>query len=211
MIVQTLEQCWEMVLRSAYGRCRFWQKKKPSFQMKLILMLAGIRTSKIVAFWSTENPHAYIEKPTHSKRVTVRWGYWSRDIIGSFFFENELGEAIAVNDDRVIGPCWRNFCSQKLKWRILTIFGFNRTALRDTQPKLHLMFYALFLKIAVSAAELLSFGYLESCDLTPLDYYLWGTVKDKCYTVQPKTIDALKDNICEATQSIMCLTIGPIM
>ena len=29
-----------------------------------------------------------------------------------------------------------NFCSQKLKTRILATFGFNRTALRATQPKL---------------------------------------------------------------------------
>ena len=38
----------------------------------------------------------------------------------------------------------------------------------------------------------------RSCDLTPLDYYLWGAVKDKCYTDKPETIDALKDNIREA-------------
>ena len=38
--------------------------------------------------------------------------------------------------------------------------GFNRTALRATQPKLHSMFCALFLKIALSAPELMSFGYL---------------------------------------------------
>ena len=36
------------------------------------------------------------------------------------------------------------------------------------------------------------------CDLTPLDYYLWGAVKDKCYADKPVTIDALKDNIREA-------------
>ena len=36
------------------------------------------------------------------------------------------------------------------------------------------------------------------CDLTPLDYYLWGAVKDKCYADKPETIDALKDNIREA-------------
>ena len=35
----------------------------------------------------------------------------------------------------------------------------------------------------------------RSCDLTPLDYYLWGAVKDKCYADNPETIDALKDNI----------------
>ena len=35
----------------------------------------------------------------------------------------------------------------------------------------------------------------RSCDLTTLDYYLWGAVKDKCYADNPETIDALKDNI----------------
>ena len=24
----------------------------------------------------------------------------------------------------------------------------------------------------------------QSCDLTPLDYYLWGAVKDKCYALK---------------------------
>ena len=37
----------------------------------------------------------------------------------------------------------------------------------------------------------------RSYDLTPLDYYLWGAVKDKCYTDKPEAIDALKDNIGE--------------
>ena len=52
----------------------------------------------------------------------------------------------------VIGPYCRNFCSQKLKRRILATFDFNRTALHATQPRLHSMFCALFLKIALSAA-----------------------------------------------------------
>ena len=37
----------------------------------------------------------------------------------------------------------------------------------------------------------------RSCDLTPLDYYLWGAVKDKCYADKPETTDALNDNIRE--------------
>ena len=41
-----------------------------------------------------------------------------------------------------------------------------------------------------------------SCDLTPLDYYLWGAVKDKCYADKPETINALKDNIREAIGEI---------
>ena len=64
------------------------------------------------------------------------------------------------------------------------------------------MFCVLFLKIAFA----------------PLDYYLWSADKDKCYADKPQTIDALKDNICDAIGEIqllkvkiMCLKIGPIV
>ena len=33
------------------------------------------------------------------------------------------------------------------------------------------------------------------CDLSPLDCYLWGAGKDKCYADKPETIVALKENI----------------
>ena len=35
----------------------------------------------------------------------------------------------------------------------------------------------------------------RNCDLTPLNYYLWGAVKDKCFAEKPDTIGVLKDNI----------------
>ena len=47
--------------------------------------------------WGTEIKHAYIDKPIHSKRVTVWCGFWSRGIIGPFFSENEQGEAVTVS------------------------------------------------------------------------------------------------------------------
>ena len=50
--------------------------------------------------WGTENAHAYIEKLTHPKRVTVWCGFWSRGIIGTFFFGNKQGEAVTVNGNR---------------------------------------------------------------------------------------------------------------
>ena len=75
----------------------------------------------------------------------------------------------------------------------MATFGFNTTALRATQP----MFRALFLKISLSAEELMSFSHQ-----TPLDYYLWGAVKDKCYAGKPETIDALKDNIRKTVDEI---------
>ena len=52
---------------------------------------------------------------------------------------------------------------------------------------------------------------LWSCDLTPLDYYLWDAVKDKCYADKPQTIDALKDNICAAIGEIQLHTIDNVL
>ena len=47
----------------------------------------------------------------------------------------------------------------------------------------------------------------RSCDLTPLDYYLWGAFKNKYYADKPETIKALKDNSREANGEIQLHTI----
>ena len=76
------------------------------FGVKIILSdeanfdLGGYVNKENCRISRTENPHAYIEKLTHPKRVTVQCGFWSRSIIGPYFFENEQGEAVTVNGDR---------------------------------------------------------------------------------------------------------------
>ena len=47
--------------------------------------------------------------------------------------------------------------------------------------------------------------------MTPLDYYLWVAVKDKCYADKPETIDALKDNIREAIGEIQLHTTNNVL
>ena len=110
----------------------------------------------------------------------------------------------------VIGPCWRNICSQKLKRRILATFGYNRTALRATQPKLHSMFCALFLKIALSAAELMSLGHLGAAI-----WHRWtiicGMPPKISVTPTSQAINALKDNIREAIGEIQLHTIDNVL
>ena len=89
----------------------------------------------------------------------------------------------------------------------MATFGSSRTAVRATQPKLHSMFCGLFLKIALSADVVWP---PRSCNLRPLDYYLWGRDKDKFYAYKPETIDALKDNIREAIDEIQLHTIDNV-
>ena len=51
----------------------------------------------------------------------------------------------------------------------------------------------------------------RSCDLTSLEYYLWGAARDMCYADKPETIDALKDNIREAIGEIQLHTIDNVL
>ena len=51
----------------------------------------------------------------------------------------------------------------------------------------------------------------RSCLLTPLDYYLWGDVKDNCSADKPEKIYALKNNIREAIGEIQQHTIGNVL
>ena len=47
--------------------------------------------------------------------------------------------------------------------------------------------------------------------MTPLEYYSWGAVKDRCYADKPETIDALKGNIREAIGEIQLHTIDSVL
>ena len=80
----------------------------------------------------------------------------------------------------------------------MATFGFNRTADHVLQP--------VFEHRIISRRADVVWPTL-SCDLTPLDYYLWGAVKDKCYADKPDTIDALKDNIRVSIGEIQLHTI----
>ena len=46
----------------------------------------------------------------------------------------------------------------------------------------------------------------RSWDLTPLDYYLWDNIKDKCYAAKLETIDA-----SEAINEIQLYTIDNVL
>ena len=150
MVVYTLERRLEVGLRSTYRRCRFWQKKS-SFQMKLILILAGMYTSK-----------------TRPKRVTVWCGFWSRGIIGPFFVENEQGEDVTVGPIRrsLSGHVERIFVYKKLKSRILGTFGFKTTALRACHTA-EATLDVLEDRIISPRSDVV--WPPRSCDLTPLD------------------------------------------
>ena len=141
MVVYTLEQRWEILRQIDLQKMPILAKK---------IFFSDEAHFDLCRIWGTENPPVYFENPTHPKRVTVWYGFWFRVIIGPFFFENKQEEIITVNGDtyRVMLHEFLFTKTEKDDIGILALVwcGLNRTALRATQPKLHSMFCALFLR-----------------------------------------------------------------
>ena len=114
----------------------------------------------------------------------------------------------------VTGLCWMNFCSQKLKRKRIGNIWFQQGSATCHTAKATLDVLRPVFEDRIISCRAVVVRPPWSCDLTPLDYYLWGAVKNKCYADKPETIDALKDNIREdigeiQLHTIMCLKIGP--
>ena len=89
MVVYTLEQCFAKWACDRHTEDADFGQKKVIFSDEAHFDLDGYVNKQNCRIWGTENPHAYIETPTHLKRVTVWCGFRSRAIIGLFFLENE--------------------------------------------------------------------------------------------------------------------------
>ena len=137
-------------------------------------------------------------------------GFWSRGIIGPFFFEKEQGEAVIVNGDRY-RALLKEFLFTKIEKEDIGNIWFQQdgASSHTTEATLYVLRPVFEDRIISCRADVL--WPPRSCDLTPLDYYLWGAVKDKCYADKPEKIDALKDNIRKAIDEIQLPTIDNVL
>ena len=196
-----------MDLRSTYRRCRFWQKIIYSDEAHFDF--GGYVNKQNCCIWATANPHAYIRNLTHLKRVIVWCGYCPRGRIGPFSFKKEQEEAVTVNVNRY-RTMLNEFLFTNIEEKDIGNIWFQQDG-----ATCHTVCILFFQDYIISCGADVVWPP-RSCDLTPLDYYMWGAVKDKYYAGKPETIDALDDNIREAIgeiqlHTIMCLKIGPIV
>ena len=126
----------------------------------------------------------------HPEKVTVWCGLWAGGIIASYYFKNAANRNVTVNVERYRQKIF-NFFLPKMQALDLQgmLFqwacGFNgNNGLIERRIR--------WTFISNSATDNWP---PRSCDLTPLDYVLWGYVKAHIYTDKPASIDALADNI----------------
>ncbi|GFV37902.1 putative mariner transposase [Trichonephila clavipes] len=127
--------------------------------------LNGYVNKQNCRIWSKANPQVYVETPLHPEKLTVWCALWAGGIIGPYFFKNDEGHNVTVND------------------------GATCHTARATID---------LLKETFGDRPISRFGPVNwpprSCDLTPLDYFLWGYVISLVYADKQQTLDHLEDN-----------------
>ena len=149
-------------------------------------------------------------KPLHPKQVIVWCGFWSRGINGPFFFENEQGEAVTVNGDRY-RALLNELLFTKIEEEDIGNIWFQQDGATGLTAETTLDVLSPVFEDRIIGRRADGVWPFRSCNLTPLDNYLWGAVKDKGYAENPETIDALKDNIREAFGKIQLHTIDNVL
>ncbi|GFY04756.1 uncharacterized protein TNCV_420101 [Trichonephila clavipes] len=144
-------------------------------------------------FCYVARPISHCPRKAHRK-LTVWYALWAGGIIGPYFFKNDEGHNVTVNGDRY-RAMMTNFFIPELNNHDVQELWFQQDG-----ATCHTACATIDLLKDTLGDRLISrFGPVNwpprSCDLTPLDYFLWGYVKSLVYADKPQTFDHLEDNI----------------
>ncbi|GFV38948.1 DUF4817 domain-containing protein [Trichonephila clavipes] len=133
--------------------------------------------------------HRYIQK-----KLTVWCALWAGGIIGPYFFKNDEGHNVTVNGDRYRAMITNFFIPELNNHHVQELwFQQDGATCHTARATIDL------LKDTFGDRLISRFGPVNwpprSCDLTPLDYFLWGYVNSLVYADKPQTLDHLEDNI----------------
>ncbi|QQP41642.1 Transposable element Tc3 transposase [Caligus rogercresseyi] len=125
----------------------------------------------------------------------------TRSIIGPFFFKDDRGRNVTVNGERYRAMIHDFFLPQLAELNLVNMWFHQDGATCHTARETMNMLKDEFGEQLISRNGPVSWPP-RSCDLTPLDYFLWGYVKSLVYVDKPNTIEALQDNITRVIRRI---------
>jgi len=147
-------------------------------------------------YWAPENPHVHVEKEVSLPGLKVWCGLSLRGLIGPFFFEGT-----------VTGHVYLDMLRTSILPAIRTHFGNDEFYFQQdgAPPHFHRDVTA-YLNENLPGQWIGRRGAVEfpphSLDLTPLDFYLWGTLKDVLYHRKLATLEVLQEEIETACPAI---------
>lgn len=161
----------------------------------------GVVSSQNCRYWASENPHWVINcKDQYSEKINVWCGILGDRVIGPFFFNNSLNAErllhffdnefwVAYNED--LPPNVREDMYLQLDGASIHNSRIVRQWLNDHFPMRWIGRNSPF-----------ELWPPRSADITPLDFYFWGMVKNKVYKTRPRTRDELCARIRQVCREI---------
>ncbi|GFW03846.1 transposable element Tc3 transposase [Trichonephila clavipes] len=136
----------------------------------------------------------YLRHCNCKEKLTVWCTLWAGGIKGPYFFKNDEGHNVTVNGDRYRAMITNFFIPELNNHDVQELwFQQDGATCHTARATIDL------LKDTFGDRLISRFGPVNwpprSCDLTPLDYFLWGYVKSLVYADKPQTLDHLEDNI----------------
>ena len=119
-------------------------------------------------------------------------------IIGPFWFDNDVGEAVTVNKERYIvalNKFWCTLCNRSSVQREEQWFQQDGAAPHTANITMECLDRP-FAGRLISRRRVPEWSP-HSPDLNPPDFYLWGILKDHVYQINPQTISELKEAITQ--------------
>ncbi|CAH2099714.1 unnamed protein product [Euphydryas editha] len=167
------------------------------------IMLGGYVNKQNCRIWGSENPKVTVERPLHPQKITVWCFIWSGGVIGPYFFENDEGVTQTVNSDR-----YSHMITEFFFWREIEDMDVENMWFQQDGATSHTTRPVLALLREKFPGRVISrFGNVNwpprSCDLSPLDFFLWGYAKDRVYADNPQILDALKTNIRQVMAELL--------
>lgn len=190
-----LEFC-EEITHQLEGNANF--HKNILFTDEATFCLNGTVNKQNTRYWSSTNPNWYLEGHTqYQQKVNVWAGMMGNQIFGPYFFEGNLTAEVYLNFLRfevvpALAVLYPNEDDPDIPHDGIWFqqdgapphFGINvRQYLNDTFPNRW-----IGRRGPVEWAA-------RSPDLSPLDFFLWGDLKNKVYVNRPGDIEGLKNRI----------------
>ncbi|GFW32761.1 uncharacterized protein TNCV_3680091 [Trichonephila clavipes] len=150
--------------------------KRILFSDEAHFWLNGYVNKQNCRIWSEANPQVYVEIPLHPEKLTAWCALSPGGIIGPYFFKNDEGHNVTVNGDRYRAMI-TNFFIPELNNHDVQELWFQKEGATCHTARATID----LLKDTFGDRLISRFGPVNwpprSCDLTPLDYFLWGYVK----------------------------------
>lgn len=153
--------------------------------------LSGYVNGQNSRHWSTSNPHAYVESSLHPIKIGIWVAISPKRIIGPIFFEDNL------NSHR-FGIIFNEFTNQLTSYERKHCWFQQDSATCHTSRESLKNIKKTFKNRVISK----DLWPPRSPDLTPLDYFLFGYLKNKIFKNLPHTMDDLKQSIVEVISNI---------